>query len=318
MSQVMDFLRSRLGLGGGDRLAFAGDLPAHPLAFPGGGKSEVLHIDAVRGTPLRSRLGRALQGAIRRGELHLCYQPQADLACGRITAVEVLLRWNSPEFGAVPPDVFIPLAEENGAILEIGTWVLREACAQARAWYMSGLPPIRVAVNLSVRQVQAGDLVAVVAHALRDTGLSASLLDLELTEGFPIDDTEQLSDTLDALRNMGLRIALDDFGTGNASLSHLLHFPIDKVKIDRSFLRAAGGVRPGAVIVEGIVGMAHGLGLKVVAEGVESEADLAFLRSLRCDEVQGFLLGSPAPAAEITHLLRAGGALCRGWLSAAL
>lgn len=316
MSQVMIFLLSRLGLDGG-RQAFTSPLRTLTPAFLRNDRSAALRAVPERVKPLRARLSWALQGAMERDELHLCYQPQADLASGRITAVEALLRWKSPEFGAVSPDVFIPLAEESGAIIEIGAWVLREACAQARAWYMNGLPPIRVAVNLSVCQVLAGNLVPLVERALGDTGLSAALLDLELTEGFPIDDIEQLTGTLHALRSMGLRIALDDFGTGNASLSHLLHFPIDKVKIDRSFLRDAGGVRQGAVIVEGIVAMAHGLGLKVVAEGVESVTDLEFLRRLRCDEAQGFLLSKPVAAAEITHLLRAGGALCRGWDSMA-
>lgn len=316
MSQVMGFFLSRLGLDGG-RQAFASPLRTLTPAFLRNNKRPDLRTAPERIRPLRARLTWALQGAVERDELHLCYQPQADLASGRITAVEALLRWKSPEFGTVSPDVFIPLAEESGAIVEIGEWVLREACAQAKAWYMSGLPPIRVAVNLSVCQVLAGKFVPLVGQVLGDTGLSASLLDLELTEGFPINDTEQLTGTLHALRSMGLRIALDDFGTGNASLSHLLHFPVHKVKIDRSFLRNAGGVRQGAVIVEGIVAMAHGFGLTVVAEGVESEADLEFLRRLRCDEVQGFLLSKPVAATEITHLLRAGGALCRGWDSMA-
>lgn len=265
----------------------------------------VMHVDSLEAS---------LAGALDRRELFLHYQPQACLASGRIVAVEALLRWQSPVWGTVPPDTFIPLAEQSGLIVRIGEWVLREACAQLRAWQSRGLPSIRMAVNVSPRQFCDGDLAASICAILDEMRVSPKLLELELTESRTFHDHECVSATLCALRDTGVTIALDDFGTGFSSLAHLQHFIVDAIKIDRSFVRTLDRGPQGGVIVEGILAIARGLGLRVVAEGVETEGELGFLRDRGCDHVQGYFTGRPVPGAEITHLLRAGGAVCRGRL----
>lgn len=256
----------------------------------------------------------ALAGALDRNELFLHYQPQACLASGRIVAVEVLLRWQSPVWGRVPPDTFIPLAEQSGLIVPIGEWVLREACAQLRAWQSRGLPPVAIAVNVSPRQFCEGDLVASVHAILDEQRVPPRLVELELTEGRMLHDPEQVAAALRLLRKTGVRIALDDFGTGFSSLAHLQRLSVDTIKIDRSFIRNLGRDPQRGVIVGGILAIARGLGLRVVAEGVETESELGYLRDRGCDHVQGYLTGRPVPGTEVGHLLRAGGVVCRGRL----
>ena len=239
----------------------------------------------------RLSLENALRHAIEREELVLHFQPLVDLESRQTMGMEALLRWNRPGFGLVPPMSFIGIAEETRMIVPIGEWVLREACRQARYW-----PGRRIAVNLSPRQFQQLDLRDVVARALDESGLDPRLLELEITESTAMLNSERAIATLSELRELGVRIALDDFGTGHSSLSYLRRFPIDRVKIDREFVQEIEKSRSNRAIVSAIVAMAHGLDLAVTAEGVETEAQVAFLREQKCEEVQGYLFGRPMPA----------------------
>jgi len=234
----------------------------------------------------------ALRRALERQELVLHYQPLVHLK-SRVTAgMEALLRWNRPGYGLVPPGSFIGIAEETRMIVPIGEWVLRQACLQARQW-----PSLRIAVNLSPRQFQQSDLCDVVSRALEESGLDPRLLELEITESTAMLNSQRTIATLTGLRELGVRIALDDFGTGHSSLSYLRRFPIDRVKIDREFISEIDKSRSNRAIVAAIVTMAHGLDLSVTAEGVETEEQVEFLREQKCEEVQGFLYGRPAPPA---------------------
>jgi diguanylate cyclase (GGDEF)-like protein/PAS domain S-box-containing protein len=238
----------------------------------------------------RLSLENALRRAIDRQELVLHYQPLVRLETGQVEGMEALLRWNRPGHGLVPPASFIGIAEETRMIVPIGEWVLREACRRARGW-----PGRRMAVNLSPRQFQQNDLRDVVASALEESGLDPRLLELEITESTAMRNTDRTLAMLGELRELGVCIALDDFGTGHSSLSYLRRFPIDRVKIDREFVAEIETSRPNRAIVSAVVAMAHGLDLAVTAEGVETEAQVAFLREQRCEEVQGFLFGRPMP-----------------------
>jgi diguanylate cyclase (GGDEF)-like protein len=257
-----------------------------------------MHTHAVE----RLKLENALRGATERGELVLHYQPLVDLKSGQIEGMEALLRWNHPELGLVPPLEFIPLAEETGLIIPIGEWVLRSACAQTRAWQAAGLPPLRLSVNLSARQFQK-DLVGMVASVLEETGLEPKYLELELTESVVMKNPEAAVATLDALDRMGVRLSIDDFGTGYSSLSYLKRFPIDTLKVDRSFVRDIPGDADDMLITTGIIGLAHSLGIQVVAEGVETSAQLSFLRAQNCDAMQGYYFSKPLPAPAFAQLL---------------
>jgi diguanylate cyclase (GGDEF)-like protein/PAS domain S-box-containing protein len=237
----------------------------------------------------RRALQHELRQALGRGELRLVYQPQADVRSGEIIGFEALLRWTHARLGNVPPDRFIPLAEECGAMLPIGEWVIREACREAARWPR----PLSVAINLSPVQFQTGDLVATVRAALLETGLDPRLLELEVTETVLIRDRERARAILQGLKALGVRLAMDDFGTGYSSLSYLQSFPFDKIKIDRSFISNIERNRHSMTIVKAVVGLGHGLNLEVVAEGVETAQQLELLRGERCDAVQGFLLGRP-------------------------
>jgi EAL domain-containing protein (putative c-di-GMP-specific phosphodiesterase class I) len=223
--------------------------------------------------------------------------------------VEALLRWQNPELGNVPPDQFIPLAEETGLILPIGEWVLRRACAQAKTWEKMGLEPVRMAVNLSARQFGQADLAARIAQALDETGLDPRLLEIELTESMVMQNAQANISTLCKLRNMGLTISVDDFGTGYSSLSYLKRLPIHALKIDRAFVREVTEDRDDAAIVQAILALARSLRLHVVAEGIETASQLDFLRSHGCDERQGYLFSRPLPAEELTCLLLSGSSL---------
>ncbi|MDX5410814.1 MAG: EAL domain-containing protein [Thauera sp.] len=249
----------------------------------------------------RMEMEMGLRRALERGELRIHYQPLVSLKGGRVGA-EALLRWQPPGEALVRPDRFIPLAEETGLIVPIGGWVLREACRQARAWLDAGLDFGGVAVNLSVRQFRARDLVSLVAEVLRETGLPAARLQLEITESALMDEVEQAVDTLHRLHALGVTLAVDDFGTGYSSLAYLKRFPIGTLKVDQSFVRGIAVDESDRAIVVATIAMARGLGFSTTAEGVETEAQLAILRTLGCDAYQGFLFSRPLEAAEFARL----------------
>lgn len=244
-----------------------------------------------------------LRGAIERNELVLHYQPIVDIVSGQVYGMEALLRWRHPELGLVPPDEFIPIAEETGLIVPIGKWVLQTACATAHAWQLAGMLPLRLSVNLSARQFKA-DIAQVVADALEETRLDPYCLELELTESLIMQNAEMAVDALDSLDRLGVRISIDDFGTGYSSLSYLKRFRIHTLKIDRSFVRDLPGNTEDRLIVSGIISLAHSLGLLVVAEGVETAEQLSFLRTQQCDAMQGYYFSKPLPAEEFVRLVQ--------------
>jgi diguanylate cyclase (GGDEF)-like protein len=245
-----------------------------------------------------------LRHAIRDGQLELHYQPKVDIANGRVRSAEALLRWKHPQRGFVPPNVFIPIAEDTGLILTIGEWVLRQACTQMRSWLDAGLPPLRVSVNLSAKQFRHGDLTAVVCSALEDAQLEPGYLELELTESSIMHDAEASAATLQLLSTMGVHISIDDFGTGYSSLSYLWRLPLDKLKIDRSFVRELLSNPDDVAIVKAIISLAHSLRLGVVAEGVETQEQLEHLRELGCDQYQGFYCSPAVPPDAFVALIK--------------
>lgn len=245
----------------------------------------------------RMRLESELREALPRGQLELHYQPLLTLADGRLAGAEALLRWTHPELGAVSPAQFIPVAEDSGLIVEIGAWVLEQACRQARRWLDAGLPLGVMAVNLSALQIQRDDLVATVADTLALTGLPAQHLELEISEAYILRHADRDLRQLARLRELGVSLALDDFGTGQTSLGHLRRLPVGKLKIDRAFMADIDRDPAGATVTRAIIGLGHGLGLTVIAEGVETEAQEAFLREQGCDQVQGFRYSRPLSVA---------------------
>lgn len=244
-----------------------------------------------------------LRHALERHEFFLYYQPQVDLRSGAIIGFEALLRWRHPERGLVPPSVFVPIAEETGLIIAIGDWVLATACAQARAWIEMGHPHLQVSVNCSAQQFRRDDYVARIAATLREHHLPASTLELEITESVIMQHTEQVLVHLKELHDMGVKLSLDDFGTGYSSMSYLKRFPIQKLKIDQSFVRDITADPDDAAIATAIIVMAHSLGLTVMAEGVETRQQLAFLKSLKCDQAQGYYFSAPVSSNEFELLL---------------
>lgn len=263
-----------------------------------GGNTFQFYTDNLQACTLeRLQLETQLRKAIAEGQLEVFYQPKLCLANDRLSSAEALVRWRHPELGLVPPGDFIGLAEETGLIGAIGEFVLREACRQARAWQMAGLAEIRVAVNISAQQLRQGNLTSLVCQVLKDSELPAGLLELELTESLLLDNVESVIVTCQQLRSLGIKLSIDDFGTGYSSLSYLKRFPVHYVKVDQSFIRDLGRNPEDAAITRAIIAMAHGLGLKVVAEGVETQVQLDFLKEHHCDEIQGYLL-SPALSAE--------------------
>jgi PAS domain S-box-containing protein len=252
----------------------------------------------------RIALENGLRTALERNEFVLHYQPRLQLAERRADSVEALVRWKHPENGMISPADFIPVAEDTGLIVPLGEWVLRTACLQARAWSAAGAP-IRVAVNISARQFREPDLAASIGRILDETGVDPALLEVEITEGVVMQDTHASSAVLSALRKVGVRVALDDFGTGYSSLSYLTRFPIDILKIDRSFVQGVISSKTGATITAAIIALSRSLGLEVVAEGIETEEQLAFLKEHGCGAGQGFLFARPLPVAELEAWLKA-------------
>ena len=252
----------------------------------------------------RLTLENSLRLALERGELSLVYQPQVDLASGRIIGAEALLRWRHPELGQVPPKKFIPIAENSGLILPFGEWVLKTACAQARQWQDQGLPALPVAVNVSAVQFRQERFLEMVRKALDQTGLAPQYLELELTESLLLSNADLTKSVLRELEGMGLRLSIDDFGTGYSSLGYLRHFPFYKLKIDRCFIQNIPAGTDNAAITSAIINMARSLNLKVLAEGVETEEQLFFLRERRCDEVQGYYFSRPLPAEEFAEKMQ--------------
>ncbi|WP_405119459.1 putative bifunctional diguanylate cyclase/phosphodiesterase [Pseudomonas leptonychotis] len=270
-----------------------------------GGNTFQFFTDNLQACTLeRLQLENQLRKGIQEGQLEVFYQPKLCLADDSLNAAEALVRWRHPELGLVPPSDFIGLAEETGLIGAIGEFVLRQACKQAYAWQAQGLAQIRVSVNLSVHQLRQGNLLSLVRQVLDETGLAPQFLELELTESQLLDNVESVISTFRQLRELGIKLAIDDFGTGYSSLSYLKRFPVDYVKIDQTFIRDLTPGSEDAAITRAIIAMAHSLELKVVAEGVETQAQMDFLKSQRCDEIQGYLISKPVPAEQFAQLLR--------------
>jgi diguanylate cyclase (GGDEF)-like protein/PAS domain S-box-containing protein len=260
---------------------------------------EAMDQEALEHLLMRSGLRRALE----RGEFILYYQPQLEIASGRVIGVESLLRWRHPEFGLVAPGRFIPVAEESGLIVPIGAWVIQEACRQGAAWRQSGLADLTVAVNLSAAQFRREGIEETVTRALNDSGLPAQWLELELTESILIQDAEQVLASVRRLKQLGVKLSIDDFGTGYSSLSYLKRFDIDKLKIDQSFIRDLASDPDDAAIVRAVIQMSHSLGLRTIAEGVETPEMVQQLQAFGCDEAQGYHYARPMPAAEMERYL---------------
>ncbi len=248
---------------------------------------------------LEADLRRAIEG----DELLLYYQPQIDLTSGQIVGLEALVRWQHPQRGMIPPGAFIPLAEESGLVVRLGDWVLRSACHQIKAWLDAGLAPRQTAVNVSAVQLSRGHLVESVQEVLRETGIPPERLELEITESFVMADRDQSFKALAELRALGVRLSIDDFGTGYSSLAYLQQIEVHKLKIDLSFVRDVTTNSGNASIVKAIIALGHSLGLEIIAEGVEEQAQADYLRGLQCDVMQGYLVSRPLPVEEITGFL---------------
>ena len=258
-----------------------------------------MNASAVKKLTLEAGLHRALE----RDEFSLLYQPKIDVETRSIVGVEALIRWRHPELGLVSPADFIPVAEETGLIIPIGEWVLRTACAQIRAWCDAGVESVPIAINLSATQFHQQNICEVVTTSLRECGVPAHMLELEITESAAMQNAEATSATLHRLKAIGVRIAIDDFGTGYSSLSYLKRFPLDSLKIDRSFVTELPGNQDDASIAQAVITMGHALRLKIVAEGVETEAQLDFLAANACDEMQGYYFARPLSAEACTQLM---------------
>ena len=292
-----------------DSLLYRAETALHDAKENGGGSYRF--FEAAANERLRTKLQteHALRQAIQEDQFILYYQPKVSCSNGAIIGAEALIRWQHPQRGLVSPAEFIPAMEESGLVLAVGHWVLRQACIQAAQWHARGLGPFTMAVNLSGRQLQEGNLVAKVRQALADTGLPPRWLELELTESMLMEDVEDTIAILNELRAMGVRLSVDDFGTGYSSLAYLKRFPLDAVKVDRSFVQDIAADPNDISITRAVITMAHALQMKVIAEGVETEAQLALLIANRCDEIQGYYFSRPVPAAEMEQMLVAGKAI---------
>jgi diguanylate cyclase (GGDEF)-like protein/PAS domain S-box-containing protein len=261
--------------------------------------------EMTEATRRRQKLQNDLRYALKRGEFSLHYQPLVCTATGVITGVEALLRWHHPELGSIPPGQFIPQLEELGLMAEVGSWVLRTACRQNAEWQSQGIPPVRMAVNLSAQQFGTGDLVSTVESILRETGLDARWLDLELTESLTMDESEVTIAAMRNLKKLGVSLSLDDFGTGWSSLGYLRRFQFDRIKIDRSFMRDLASQPTAETVVRSIINLGHNLGLTCIAEGVETHQQLDYLQKQMCPEIQGYLCSPALPPQQCAELLRA-------------
>jgi diguanylate cyclase (GGDEF)-like protein len=254
----------------------------------------------------RMELESALRQAVKNEEFVLHYQPKVELAHGQVVGLEALLRWDRPGFGLVPPNEFISALEDSGLIVEVGRWVIAAACEQIGKWTRLGIDPVQVSVNVSERQFVRGDLQGDVLRALKTYGVPAEMLELELTESLLMSNTERTIAILENLKAVGVQISIDDFGTGYSSLAYLRRFPIDKLKIDYSFTQEIARSADDAAIALAIIRMGHSLHLEVIAEGVETASQLAFLRRHKCDQIQGYYFSRPLPVSAMEQLLRAG------------
>jgi diguanylate cyclase (GGDEF)-like protein len=287
----------------GEELLKAADAAMYRAKASGRGKYEFFSPDLTRQALERLTLENALRSPKLQEQLVLHYQPQFSVRNGSIVGVEALIRWQHPARGMLSPQAFVPMAEEAGLIHGIGEWVLRTACAQAGQWIESGHPAVRMAVNVSAYQIRDDRIVGIVEAALEQTGLNPSLLELEVTEG-ALQTGAEATEILGRLKRLGVRLALDDFGTGYSALSSLKLLPFDRLKIDRSFIRDLEQDPDDRALAVAIIAMGRSLGLEIVAEGVETAAQLAFLRKQGCDEMQGYLLGPPVAARELEATLR--------------
>lgn len=260
--------------------------------------------ELTQATRRRQRLERDLRDACTRGEFKLNYQPLVTIDKKHIVAVEALLRWHHSELGQVSPSEFVPLLEDLELMSEVGTWVMRTACQQSIAWQNEGLPPVRIAVNVSAQQFYRGDIVKAVKTVIQETGMNPHLLELELTESLTLDDSESSIRIMQELKQLGVSLSLDDFGTGWSSLSYLRRFPLDRLKIDRSFLRDIESQPSAEAVVRSILNLGRNLGLSCVAEGVETREQLSYLLNQKCAEMQGFLFSRALPAEECAELIR--------------
>jgi EAL domain-containing protein (putative c-di-GMP-specific phosphodiesterase class I) len=262
--------------------------------------SEAMNIEAVKVLNMES----ALRNAMAKEEFELNFQPQLSLDSQRLVGMEVLLRWNSPQLGRVPPVEFIPLAEDCGIIVKLGEWVLREACRQNVEWQKQGLPTVVIAVNLSALQFKDKNLLSIIKSALEATMMAPEYLELELTESIVMNDSEFAIANIQALKNLKLKLSIDDFGTGYSSLSYLKRFAIDKLKIDQSFIADIGHDKGDEAIIKAIISLAKALGQQVIAEGVETQEQMDFLRENHCHEIQGYLYSKPLSAKDMTAFLQ--------------
>jgi EAL domain-containing protein (putative c-di-GMP-specific phosphodiesterase class I) len=286
-----------------DTLLRRADTALQAAKEAGGGQTIVYLADMSAADGAALDLRNRLHMALERDEFRVFFQPIVDCPSRRLTGFEALVRWAHPTLGLVAPNDFIPLAEQTGLIVPIGAWVLRKACEQAKTWHRSGTKAINVSVNLSARQFADRDLVGVVSRALNESGLIPSSLCLEMTESAVVRDLHAGAATLRALSATGLTVAIDDFGTGYSSLNYLRSFAFDTLKIDRSFVHGLPASAADATIARGIVALGHALGMKVTAEGVETEQQASFLESEGCDSLQGFLLSRPVPETGVDDLI---------------
>ncbi|MDR3478312.1 MAG: EAL domain-containing protein [Gammaproteobacteria bacterium] len=252
------------------------------------------------------KLGMDLRAALEKGEFELYYQPKVELKSGRVIGLEALLRWKHPDKSLTMPSKFIPISEENGLIVPIGDWVLKTACQQSKTWLERGFPPISIAINVSARQFQKGDIIQDIINIIQELKLNPKYIEIEITEGVLMQDIAKSIVSLHKLKSFGVTVAIDDFGTGYSSFNYLKRFEVDKIKIDQSFINGLITSNNDSAIVKAIISMAHSLGIKVVAEGVETREQLDFLKIHMCDEIQGYYFGHPLPPDQIESFLRVG------------